>query len=124
MKLPQEQKDEIINGMLDMLDPEAVEQVEEIKEIAGRDLINLHNVYKDKDGNQILPGIKYMYSVMKPQAINHKQKMGHLIANAANMDELITALGAYLVKYAADKSAVIQSIPVHLSLQNLRINGN
>lgn len=107
-----------------MLDPQAVEIVEEIKEIWGRDLVNLHNVYKDKDGKQILPGLKYTYSVQEPRPVNHKQKMGHLIANAANMDELVNALGAYLVKYAADKNAVIQSIPVHLSLQNIKINGN
>lgn len=107
-----------------MLDPAAVEMVEEIKEIAGRDLINLHEVYKDKDGKQILPGLKYVYSISKPVPINHKQRLGHMIADAANMDELVNNLGAYLSKYAADKNAVIQSIPVSLSLQNIKINGN
>jgi formylmethanofuran dehydrogenase subunit B len=96
MKIPEEQKAEIIEGMVAMLDPEATETIEEIRKIPGRDLINLHEIYKTHDGHRVLPGIEYAVSCTETRKVNHRQKIGHIIADAANRDEMMANLGPTL----------------------------
>lgn len=124
MKIPEEQKTEIMEGLLELLDPNAVEVVEEIRNIPGIDLINLHGLTRTQGGALILPGILYSVSTTETRKIDHRQKIGQIIADAANMQEVHDRLGEYLFKYAADPARVVQSIPVHLSLKNIRQNGN
>lgn len=123
MKIPDELKEEIFEGMLAMLDPEATEQIEVIKEVAGRDLI-YQGIFKDHKGGQILPGIKYVYSITRTDKINHKQKMGHIIDGAANQVEMTEKLGEYLAKYAKDPAAVRTSIPAIYSAANVKKSDN
>jgi hypothetical protein len=123
MKIPDEQKAEIFDGMLAMLDPEATEQVEVIKEIEGRNLI-YQGIFKDTHGRPILPGIKYLYSITATEKINHKQKMGHIIEGAANQAEITEKLGEYLAKYAKDPAAVRTSIPAIYSAANVKKSDN
>lgn len=123
MKIPDEQKEIIYNGMLEMLDPEATEVIEEIKKAQGRNLI-YNGVFKDKDGKNILPGVVYVYSEFTQSKINHKQKMGHIIEQAANQIEMTERLGEYLAKYAKDPNAVRQSIPAKYSAQAIKKSDN
>lgn len=110
MKIPEEQKKEIFDGMADMLDPDATEAIEEMKEIEGRDLI-YQGITKDMRGKQILPGVKYFYSTTTTRRVNHKQKMGRIIDDAPNQAEMVERLGEYLAKYAKDPNAVRETIP-------------
>lgn len=123
MKLPEEQKREILDGMVAMLNPEATKEVETIKEIEGRDLI-YKGIYKDTKGGQILPGIKYLYSVTETVKVNHAQEIGHIIADADTQEEMTEKLAAYLVKYAADPDAVRRSIPAPVLARNIKTSDN
>lgn len=123
MKIPEEQKREIIDGMLEMLNPDAMEEIEEVKEIDGRNLI-YKGVTKDKKGRQIRPGIKYLYSVTETRPVNHAQKMGQIIADAANQEEMRTRLAEYLVKYAKDAEAIRRSIPAHVLAAAIKKSDN
>jgi hypothetical protein len=123
MKLPEEQKAELYAGMLDMLDPNATEEIEEIKEIEGRQLI-YDGIFQDHKGGQILPGVKYLYSITRTAVINHKQKMGRIIDDAPNREAMTERLGAYLAKYAKDPAAVRKSIPAIYSATHIKKSEN
>lgn len=122
MKIPEDNKAEIIAGMIEMLDPEAVEVIEEIKRVPGRDLINLHGIYKLEDGSQVLPGVEYNASISTHKKLNHAQRIGQMIADSANRGDMIERLADYLTKYAKDRQKVIDSIPAHLSISKIRQN--
>lgn len=123
MKLPEEQKREIMDGMLPLLDPHATKDIEEIKEVEGRTLI-YQGIFKDTKGGQILPGIKYLYSVTETVKVNHAQEIGHIIADADTQEEMTEKLAAYLVKYAADPDAVRRSIPAPVLARNIKTSDN
>jgi hypothetical protein len=122
MTIPEDNKEEIIKGMLEFLDPEAMEIIEEIKQVPGRDLINLHGLYRTQDGGQILPGIIYAVSTTERRKLNHRQRIGQIIADSSNMQEVVERLGLYLSKYAKDPNEVLLSIPPYLSIKTIRQN--
>lgn len=123
MKLPDEQKRELIDGMLAMLNKSATEDIEEVKEIEGRNLI-YQGITKDHIGNQIKPGIKYLYSVTETKTVNHAQKIGQIIADAANREEMETRLAEYLVKYANDREEIRRTIPANVLARSIKKSDN
>lgn len=124
MKIPADQKENIISGMLDILHPEATEIREEIKNVRGRDLINLHGVYKDLNGVPIHPGTMYVFTQPYVAKVNHRQRMAQIIADAPDTETMLQHLAEHLVKFAKDKAAVIASIPAHLSISNIKRHEN
>jgi hypothetical protein len=111
MTIPEEQKSEIVEGLLQMLDPEAVEVHEEIKQMSASDLMTLHGIFHTHDGTPLLHGILYAVSTSQTRKVNHRQKIGQIIADSANMEEVTERLGQHLAKYAKDREAVRASIP-------------
>lgn len=123
MKLPEEQKTEIVDGLLQLLDPEATKIKEEIKEVEGRNLI-YQGVTKDTKGRQILPGLKYLYSTKEVVKVNHAQEIGHIIADADTQEQMTDKLGEYLAKYAKDREGVRRSIPAHVLAASIKKSDN
>lgn len=123
MKLPDENKREILDGLLALLDPLATKKVEKIEEIEGRNLI-YRGVTKDHKGNQIRPGIKYLYSITETVKVNHAQEIGHIIADANTQEEMTDRLGEYLAKYAKSRDEVRQSIPAAVLARSIKKSDN
>lgn len=125
MKIPKEEKAQLVDGLLEMLDPEAVEQYESIDKVMGRVLINIHGLTKTAKGDQVLPGKIYMLTTTATRKINHRQRIGQIIADSKTTEEMNNRLGEHLAKYAKDPAEVVRSIPFHLSIQNkIRDNEN
>lgn len=107
--------------MIEFLKTDAQEAVDKVERVSGRNLI-YNGVTKDANGAPILPGAQYDLYTSEIRAINHRQKIGHIIADAANMEEMHDRLAAYLVKWATSRDAVVATIPVNLLLKNKRQN--
>lgn len=124
MKLPQDSKEQLMAEFLELLDFDATEDVEEIKRISGHDLMRLHGIYANKDGAPILYNVDYNMSTTTTRKVNHRERIGQIIADAANFDEVLARLGEHLAKFAKDRAAVVASIPVRMSINNIPPNDN
>lgn len=112
MKLPKQQKDEIINGLLPLLIP-VVEQQERVRKVEGRKCI-YEGVTEDQKGNLIRPDEIYVLKDTVQVPVNHKSRLAEVIKRAATLDGMNEDLARYLVKFGKSKDAITESIPQHL----------
>jgi hypothetical protein len=107
MILLPEKRAEIINGLLPLL-AETWEEQEQQKQCEGRTLI-YNGVTKDKEGNQIDPGIDYVYAEKISVKVDHEQRLNEVINRAPTMEGMMEDLSRYLVKYGTSKEAIKKS---------------
>jgi sulfur transfer protein SufE len=107
MILLPDKRAEIINGLLPLL-AETYEDQEEQKKCEGRVLI-YNGITKDKEGNQINPGIEYVYADKVSVKIDHEKRLNEVIDRAKTMDGMMEDLSRYLVKYGTSKEAIKKS---------------
>lgn len=107
MILLPDKRAEIIDGLLPLL-AETYEEQEEQKKCEGRTLI-YNGVKEDKEGNQIKPGIEYVYTEKIPVKVDHEKRLNEIIDRASTMDGMMEDLSRYLVKYGTSKEAIKKS---------------
>lgn len=111
MKLPKQQRDEIVKGLLPLL-INTTEQTERVRRVMGRTLI-YQGVTKDKGGKNILPGKEYVFSDTVQVPVNHKRRILEVIDRAPTMQGMEEDLARYLVKFGQSKEAITESIKSH-----------
>lgn len=117
MKLSKQHQQEIINGLLPLLQ-ELTEPRNYTKEVEGSTLINTYNIRKDLKGKAIHPGTKYMIEETEQVKVDHLKKLRQVIERAGNLDDMNEDLARYLVKYGKSKQAITDSLPAHLRTKN------
>lgn len=123
MKIPDHEKEEILNGLLPYMDPRATEIKREIKKVDGAQLLN-EGIRQTEKGAPIFAGIMYEREFITARLVDHKQRICQLIADARNRENMYEALAIHLTTYATDPRLVVQSIPVNLSAKNFPTSKN
>jgi len=108
MKLPKQERDVIINGLLPLL-IDVKETTTHVRTMKGRTLI-YQGVTKDKDGKQIKPGTMYVFSDEIEVSVNHRRRMLEIIDRARNQAGMEEDLSRYVVKFGKSKEAIQASI--------------
>jgi hypothetical protein len=123
MKIPDHEKEEILNGLIPFLDPTATEIKREIKKVDGAQLLN-EGIRQTEKGAPIFSGVMYEREFISARLVDHKQRICQLIADARDRENMYEALAVHLSTYATDPALVIKSIPVNLSAINFPTSKN
>jgi hypothetical protein len=99
MKITQEEKQEILDGLLPELEPNAVKYKTRTVQVKGVDLLH-KNILVDKQGKPVVAWMVYNCPEKTPVPVNHKLEIGQIIADAKNREEMETALARYLATYS------------------------